>query len=120
MVTVTNTHTHTSLGTRIHHANRPWSRAWGLLGKSVLEMGEGLWIDPCNSIHMWFMRIPLDIVFLDRAQRVVGLFEAVQPWRMIFPVKGAHSALELPVGTIKASQTQLGHQLAVASNSPPA
>lgn len=120
MLSVSNTDTRLSLGDRILHANRPWSRAWGLLGRSGLAYGEGLWIDPCNSIHMWFMRLPLDVLFLDPDRCVVGVFEEVAPWRMIWPVKGARTVLELPVGTIKRSGTRMGHQLAVEPTTSPA
>lgn len=65
-------------------------------------------IEPCNSIHMFFMRYPLDIVFLDKAGKVVFIYRGIKPWRMGRIVRGAKSALELPEGTIDRTDTQIG------------
>lgn len=76
-----------------------------------LKDGSGLIIEPCNSIHMFFMRYPLDVVFLDREGRVVFMYEGIKPWRVGRIVKGAKVAVELPEGTIKQSKTQVGDTL---------
>ena len=85
----------------------------GLMGRRVLFPGTGLWLTG-NGIHMLFMRFPIDAVFLDRpesdgARRVVGLRRALPPWVGLVPlVRGADGVLELPVGTIDASGTEVG------------
>ena len=73
-----------------------------------LPAGGGLVIEPCNSIHMFFMRYPLDIIFLDKEGKVVFMYRAIKPWRVGRIVKGAKLAIELPVGAISASGTQVG------------
>jgi uncharacterized membrane protein (UPF0127 family) len=75
-----------------------WTRLKGLLGRSVLAADEGLWIVPCNSIHMFFMKFPIDAVFLDRERRVVRIYPVIQPGRCTSLVSGAHSCLELAAG----------------------
>jgi uncharacterized membrane protein (UPF0127 family) len=75
---------------------------------------HGLLIEPCSSIHMFFMRIPLDVLYVDKEDRVVRAQEGIRPWR-IGPVytKRAHYVIELPEGTIERSQTHVGDQLSV-------
>ena len=88
-----------------------FTRFKGLMGVNRLPAGSSLHIVPCNSIHMLFMKIPLDIVFLDRSNAVVHLIESIQPWKVSKIVHKAHSVLELPTGTIKASGTCIGDQI---------
>jgi uncharacterized protein len=73
------------------------SRMRGLLGRSELPPGEGLLIRPAPSIHTFFMRFPIDAVFLDRESRVIAVMPDLRPWRMAAR-RGAKSVLELPAG----------------------
>ncbi|MDE3194852.1 MAG: DUF192 domain-containing protein, partial [Acidobacteriota bacterium] len=70
----------------------------------------GLWIVPCEGIHMFFMKFAIDVVFVDRNKRVRKVVRALRPWRasMCLP---AHSVFELPVGVIDTSGTLKGDQL---------
>jgi len=67
---------------RVEVASNPWSRFWGLMGRRGLDPGHGLLIKPCSSIHMFFMRFPIDVVFLDRDNVVVKVVHGIKPWRM--------------------------------------
>ncbi len=87
------------------------SRFLGLMGKKELPFGAGLHIAPCNSIHTFFMKIPIDAVFLDKQLKVVKVCSAMVPWRISSVYWGAHSVLELPSGTSFASGTVEGDQL---------
>jgi uncharacterized membrane protein (UPF0127 family) len=78
-------------------ADSPLSRMRGLLGRSELPTGEGILLRPASAIHTFFMRFPIDAVFLDRDWRVVGISDAVQPWRTASR-RGAKAVLELPAG----------------------
>lgn len=71
-----------------------WTRARGLLGRPGLEPGHGMLIRPAGSVHTFFMRFPIDCVFLDRELRVVAVRDAVRPWR-VAAAKGSSSTLEL-------------------------
>jgi uncharacterized membrane protein (UPF0127 family) len=86
-------------------------RTVGLLGTSSLPAGEGLWIERSPSIHMFFMRYPIDAVFVDGDDRVVRVVERLRPWRMVAWVRGARDCLELPAGAAAASGTVAGDQL---------
>ena len=85
----------------------------GLMGKKELEPGSGLILTPCNSIHMFFMRFPIDAVFIDSNNKVVYLMENLEPWRISPVIRKAHSVIELLPGTISSSGTELGDTLAV-------
>lgn len=60
---------------------------------------------------MLFMRYPIDVIFVDRAWRVVDLAEGLEPWVLARSGRGAEACLELPVGTVAASGTQVGDEL---------
>jgi len=79
-----------------------------------LPEGGGLVIEPCNSIHMFFMRYPLDIVFLDKVGEVLFMYRGIKPWRMGRVVRGARLAIELPEGSIERSGTEVGDQIEMA------
>jgi uncharacterized membrane protein (UPF0127 family) len=96
-----------ALATELEIATSFWARSQGLLGRSGLKSETGMLIDPCSSIHMWFMRFPIDVIFLDKRNRVVGLRRNIKPWGMAWSWRGAKT-LELPVGIIASTRTQLG------------
>lgn len=100
------------LAERARHARSLWHRTRGLLGTEPLAAGEGLVLEPCNSVHMVGMRYALDVVFADREGQVVGLSENLRPWRATRMYRGARFAVELPVGTVAASGTCTGDVLA--------
>ncbi|MCX7842038.1 MAG: DUF192 domain-containing protein [Clostridia bacterium] len=89
-------------------ADKFTSRFMGLMGKKCLEPGHALLIVPCNSIHMFFMSFPLDIIFINRHNRVAHLIENMPPWKVSKIIFGAKSAIEVPVGTIKSTNTSIG------------
>jgi uncharacterized membrane protein (UPF0127 family) len=84
----------------IKKANTFFSRLKGLMFRRKPLNLEGLWILPCNSIHMCFMFFPIDIVFLDKDYKVIKMVKSLKPWRIVAPVPKAYSVLELPLGTI--------------------
>jgi uncharacterized membrane protein (UPF0127 family) len=98
------------LGECIDLADTSRKRQKGLLGRSGLAAGHGLWIVPCESIHTFGMRFPIDVVYLDRKKRVRKVRRAMRPWRLSM-CSVAHSVLELPIGVIDQTLTQKGDQL---------
>jgi uncharacterized protein len=81
-------------------ASSSWARFVGLMGRAELPAGRGLWIEPCNSIHMFFMRFAIDVLFLDRAGRVKRVMLHLKPWRVSPIVFGSRTTVELPAGTL--------------------
>ena len=92
----------------------------GLMGRPSLAPGAGLWLPDSNGIHMMFMRFPIDAVFLGRpnaegARPVVAVHRDLRAWTGLVPyVRGAHGVLELPVGSIDSSGTQVGDLVEIA------
>jgi uncharacterized membrane protein (UPF0127 family) len=78
-------------------ADNPITRMRGLLGRAALDPGEGMLFRPTGSIHMMFMRFPIDVLFCDRDLVVVGIERNLRPWRMAAR-KGAKVVVELAVG----------------------
>jgi uncharacterized membrane protein (UPF0127 family) len=100
----------TVLATCLEVADSGAKRNKGLLGRKGLAPGEGLWIVPCESVHTFFMQFPIDLVYLDRKNRIRKVCDSVPPWRLS-ACFSAHSILELPSGTIRSTQTQPGDML---------
>ncbi|MGK5082910.1 DUF192 domain-containing protein [Bdellovibrionota bacterium FG-1] len=101
-------------------ADHFWARLKGLIGTTRLELGEGLWLSPCHDIHMWFMRIAIDVVFVRPSQgdalwEVTSVHRNLRPWKL-FPVwdRRAQATLELPVGTIDRCAIVAGDELCIS------
>jgi hypothetical protein len=91
-------------------AETPLTRLRGLLGRAGLERGEGILLRPASSIHMWFMRFPIDAVFLDSENRVLRIAAQLKPWR-IAGCRGAKAVVELPAGECERVGLRPGEQL---------
>ena len=91
----------------------------GLLGRRGLESGEGLLLRPTGSVHTFFMRFPIDVVFLARDGEVLKVAQAVPPWRMA-GARRAKAALELAAGEAERRGIQTGARLdmSVLAGSP--
>ena len=127
----------TVLADRVEIGSSLWAKFLGLMGRSSLAPGAALWLPGDNGIHMFFMRFPIDAVFVGRqggggsggrggagtrggrgpsenadgsvSRSVVAVRRALRPWTGLVPfVKGADGVIELPVGTIDATGTQPG------------
>jgi uncharacterized membrane protein (UPF0127 family) len=93
-------------------ADRALARLRGLLGRRELPPGEGLLLRPSPSVHTWFMRFAIDVVFLDRDLRVLDARSAVRPWRMVGR-RGARAVLELAAGEARRRGLRPGDRLAL-------
>ena len=111
-VFVRNQTRNTLLGETVEVANTSETRRVGLLKHTRLEPGSGLWIVPCESVHTFFMKFPIDLVYLDKKRKVKKVRHAVPAWRLSACLT-AHSILELPAGTVEKSGTQAGDELLI-------
>jgi len=101
------------LASDVEVADSLWAKFMGLMGRSSLASESGLWLPDSNGIHMMFMRFPIDAVFVGRATAggapVVAVRRGLRAWTGLVPyVRGAHGVLELPVGVIDSSGTEVG------------
>ena len=111
-VSVVNRTRRTVVGSQVRVADGFWSRTRGFLGRPHPALGEGLLLTPCDGVHMFGMRYPLDLVFLSDDATVVHVVEALLPWRRTARIPGATAVLEVPVGTVEATGTTVGDRLA--------
>lgn len=91
------------------------ARSKGLLGRSSLAQSSGLWIHQCNSIHTFFMQFPIDCIFVDKTLKVKALRKDVAPWRLVLPIWGASSVIEMAAGEIARLNISVGDQLHVGT-----
>ena len=100
----------TRIAGQVSLATTPGSRRKGLLGIREMKPGAGLWIAPCEAIHTFGMRIPIDVIFLDRCRRVRKLVPRLMPWRVAVCF-AANSVLELRAGCIAETGLEMGDVL---------
>lgn len=98
------------IATSIEVADHGARRRKGLLGRDHLSSDEGLWIFPCEAVHTFGMRFPIDLIYLDRQNRVRKIRSSVPPFRLSACLS-AHSVIELASGVIDKTQTRLGDKL---------
>ena len=98
---------------RLEVASSLWTQTVGLMGRREFAADSGLWIPHCNGIHTAFVRFPIDVMFLDGQMRAVRLVPALSPWRVVGPVRGAKSVVELPAGSLRQKQIVVGQQFLV-------
>lgn len=104
------------LAYRVKIADSMLGRLIGLLGKRSLAPDSGLWIVPSSGVHTLGMLFTIDVVFLDRNLKVVGLRELLRPFSITSLNLQAESVLELPAHSIFKSRTEVGDQLVVSSH----
>ena len=95
-------------------------RFLGLMGRAAIDEGEGLYL-ASNSIHMFFMRFPIDALFVSRGdaegnRRVVGMRPDLPPWRgIVMPVRGAEGVVEMSAGTLARIGVSVGDEVVFTS-----
>jgi uncharacterized membrane protein (UPF0127 family) len=88
------------------------TRRRGLLGRDGLPEGAALVIAPSSTVHTFFMRFAIDLVFARRDGRVVKVRPRVGPWR-ISGARGAFAVIELPAGAAARAEVRVGDRLVV-------
>ena len=92
-------------------ADRFWARLIGLMLARPLPAGAGLVIVPCSSIHTQFMRFPIDVLYVNKQDEIVGIDRNLRPWRIGRFYKKVHYVVELPAGG--AEGCQVGDRLEI-------
>jgi uncharacterized membrane protein (UPF0127 family) len=94
-------------------ADNYWTRMRGLIGHAPLVEEEGMLIVPCSSVHTHFMSFPIDVLYVDKAQKIVAIDHDMAPWRFGRIRRGVHFVIELRAGTASRTGTDVGDQLQV-------
>ena len=101
----------TIIAERVEIADTSETRKRGLLGRTGLEPGTGLWLVPCEWVHMFGMKFPIDVAFLARDGKVLHVHHALKPGTISKLIWRADGALELPAGTLAGSGTVIGDRV---------
>lgn len=117
-VRIENSTRDTVVASRCRVASSAVDRSVGLLRTTEVLPGEGLFIERSPSIHMFFMRYAIDVVFIDKQLRVTKVVSRLKPWRIVAWARGARDCIELRAGALEESGTQKGDQLVVEDLAP--
>ncbi len=107
---IRNTTRNTELASEADVADTSEKRRTGLLKHTSLPRGQALLISPCEGIHTFWMKFPIDVVYLSRKKKVLKVRHAIAPFRMSLCLT-AHSVLELPAGMARETGTEKGDVL---------
>lgn len=110
-ITVENADRSVPIGNRIGVAHTSMRRLVGLLGRTGLSPGEGLWIKPSSGVHTFGMCFPIDVIGLDQHFTIVKLWRSLPPYRVTSVHWKVRSVLELRAGTIDIANTKIGDRL---------
>jgi len=113
MLIVYNENRQCHLMVRGRAATNFWTRGKGLIGSPPLGEGEGLLIEPCNSVHCFFMSFPIDILYVDKEKRVLAMDHTMRPWQVGKIHWKSHAVVELPAGTLQRTGTEIGDRLSI-------
>lgn len=94
-------------------ADTPLKRIKGLLGRKEFKKGQAIILKPCNSIHTFFMRFPIGVLFIDKENRVIKAIPHLEPFRLTSIYFNAAFTVELPADTIPSTLTQAGDRLSL-------
>ncbi len=101
----------TILAEEVYFADTPAKRIKGLLGRKNFASKEALIIKPCNSVHTFFMRFPIDLLFINKNNQVIKLIPNLAPFRLSPICVSSCFVVELPAGVIEDTLTSQGDQL---------
>ncbi|HXE79575.1 MAG TPA: DUF192 domain-containing protein [Vicinamibacterales bacterium] len=97
---------------RLEPAFDSGTRRRGLMGRDGLPAGSALVIAPSNSVHTFFMKFPIDVLFVAKDGQVLKIRPAVGPWRITGALRG-FAVIELPAGAAAAADLRVGDRLEV-------
>jgi len=95
----------------VTEASTFFARLRGWMFTASPKADHALHLTPCRSVHTFFMKYPIDVLYLDASGTVVGFDERLQPNRLGSSVPNARSVVELPEGRIREARIELGHRL---------
>ncbi len=95
LVTITHVETRKIVARKVVMATSILSRMRGLMFRNEIEKDEGIILEPCNSIHTFFMKFPIDVVFINKKNKIIKIYKSLPPWRLTPIVWGSKKVLEV-------------------------
>ena len=105
-----------TIASEVTWAGTSKERRRGLLGRTGLSDDEGIYITPCEWLHTFGMKFPIDVAFLSEDGRILALHHGLKPNRFSRIVPRAHGALELMEGTLQRSGTSIGDTVLIVNS----
>ena len=109
------------LALEVKTADTFWGRLRGLMFRHKFPRGGAMLFKfqkpGRHSVHMFFVRFPIDLIYLNSDFRVVELRARLKPWRVYRPKTAASYLVELPAGTIARSRVGIGHKISLEGKS---
>lgn len=96
----------------VNEAFNSWTRMKGLLGKKEYP-NQALVIHPCQQVHTWFMRFPIDLIFIDPMQKVIAKEQNVKPWSLSKKRRDAVAVIEAEIGVFSDDKVTIGDVLTI-------
>ena len=100
---------------------RFFERAFGLIGRKEFRIGQALWFPNCRDIHMYFMSIPIDVIFMKKDHAQNGIYhvssvrKGIRPWSPLpYFDFSATDVIELPKGAVEAFEISPGDALCIS------
>ena len=103
----------TVLAEDVFIADTPFKRIKGLLGRKIFSPGQAIILEPCNSVHTFFMRFPIDVVFVDTENKIIRAISSLKPSRITAVYWKSKFVVELPAGTLQNTSTVVGDSLEI-------
>lgn len=100
-----------ALAEKVMLADGWWTRLRGMMGRPEPAEDEGMLLAPCQSVHMYWMKYPLDVAFIAPDGQVVATYHGLAPSRRSKWHRDANRALELKAGRLAATRTEVGDRL---------
>ena len=87
------------------------TRFAGLMFRKKLPPATGLFLAPCNSVHMCFMRFSIDVVYLDKDYNIIKVVKRLKPWIGLSICTRAWAVLEMTAGEAERCGCEVGRKL---------
>lgn len=96
------------IAVKVTKANNFFGKLFGLITRKKLKNNQGFLIENCSSIHTFWMRYSIDVIFLDKKNLVLAIYHNIKPFRATPFIRNAYYALELKSGTIEKTSLEVG------------
>ena len=90
------------------------TRLAGLMLRQKLPVKTGLLLVPCNSVHMFFMRFAIDVIYIDKEYKIIKVVKSLRPWVGLSMCSQAWATLEMAAGEAARCGCEVGKRIALS------
>ncbi|MCB9060751.1 MAG: DUF192 domain-containing protein [Halobacteriovoraceae bacterium] len=89
-----------TIAKKVKRATSAFDRMIGLMFSRKMNDFDCLYLSPCTSIHTFFMKYEIDVIFCDKNNIVLKVYRNLKPWRITPIFFRSKFVLELMGGTV--------------------